>query len=351
MCKEHVKWVMTDYLIDLLARNKKDPADFHFKVCMDQDGDRDKRAFPWMHSTTSDWQYDLLSQGSVVLHPEDLVDVWMGGFQQSMPDALEYFARMGEVAGQKIIPKFMLYGWSKGAMAIWPLGRWRSDIVQAVVVVHGCDYPKMYDKTHYKKANGDMMSPYLFFSSKRDGYLTCTENDSLSRYQKQKKYQPLTYHAETPCGHHPERCWPLCDYNKTYVTPFWDFVNVSYTYQACIHVKDQQQCEADLCMWDADLGVCAEAHPTRFTPTCAKFCSLELVDSCSGLVEEACAKSYRLVPEEEAQAKGMHSQCQFAGGTCTSSASSAQCFFQDQCEVEAAAAKDTTVEKFNVIYA
>lgn len=335
-CAFEVQWEMSDFLKDLLNKHKVDPKNFRFRVCWSVNTSSESRSFPWIHSTTSDWRYWLAERGSVMLNQMDLMDYWLQGYQQVTPDAMDYWARMGEIVGRKIIPKFMLYGWSKGAICNWPLGRWRSDIVQGVVSVSGCNSKKAYDGTYDKKAKSDGVVPYLFFSSWKDGFLDCSPGDTMTQYHRQLGVQPLTFHTETPCGHHPDRCWPACDYNHTYVQPFWNFVDIAYAYQSCVAVTDQKTCEDYLCTWDADLGLCGEAHPTRFTPSCATFCDLQVVDMCSGLLEDACATSYRILPAEEAQANGMHSRCKFVEGDCVQAEAQFQCFFQDQCGQEAA---------------
>lgn len=332
-CQFGVTWEKSEYLLGILAKSNADPNNFQFKVCWDLDKNGEKRAFPWLQSTSYDWQWDLSWMGSVVIKPMKLTTYWLDGYAQVIPDALDYYARMGEIAGRKIIPKFMVYGWSKGAIANWPLGRWRSDIVQAVVSVHGCSGEKTYDDSHDVKAKSEGVSPYLFFSSTNDPILHCSSKDSSRQAKNQKKNQPLTFSYDTPCGHHPESCWPLCDYNHIYVTPFWSFVQLAYQYQSCVQWTDKATCESVLCVWDTDLSICAESHPTRFTPSCKKFCGLDMVSSCSGLQEELCGQSYLLVPEEESQAKGMHSRCEFVDGQCASSTAQTQCFFQDECPV------------------
>jgi len=332
-CTYNVGWERSDYMVALMDKHDADAADYVFKVCWDAGADPGERHFPWVQSATGDFRYMLAMSGSITLTPMDQVNTWAYGIQNVMPDALDYYARMGEVANRKIIPKFMMFGWSKGATYFWPLGRWRQDLVQASILLHGCDTKTSAWTTDLpKKSVSKGVVPHLFGSSKLDTFSGCTYSSTTKQYKNQLKNQKETFYLESPCGHHPENCWPVCAYNDTYLNPFWDFVELAYSLrQPCTETTDQKSCEEQLCIWDEPAGFCDEVHPTRLSPSCERFCPKTEVASCGDLDEATCGTSYRLLSIDEANADGMFSACEMVEGICTQSSSSYQCFFQDQC--------------------
>merc|ERR1712048_1091855 len=64
------------------------------------------RTSPWVQSAGGDWRYNFTKTGAVVLNPQDQINTWANGFQNVMPDALEYYCRMGEVVGRRAGPIF-----------------------------------------------------------------------------------------------------------------------------------------------------------------------------------------------------------------------------------------------------
>jgi len=333
LCQYHVGWEHSDWMLETFVTYGADKDDYLFKVCWERFMDPEVRQFPWIMSAGGDWRYNLSSTGSIIMSPEDQVNTWANGFQNVMPDAMDYFARMGEVVGIKIIPRFMLFGWSKGATYLWPLGRWRQDLVHASLLLHGCNVNgrKWTDDMPFKsKSNG--VGPTLFISSKLDTFAKCTYKDTKKQYKNQKKHQKKTYYIESPCGHHPESCWPVCDYLDVYVAPYWDFVReVLPLRQTCTEAKDKKTCDERLGIWDETEGFCGEKYPSRLSRFCERFCPKSEVDSCEALDEATCGMSYKLLSKEQANANGMFSACELVDGACVESSSSYQCFFQDQC--------------------
>jgi len=332
-CKYDVSWEHSEWMLATFDEYGADKEDYKFKVCWESHADPEKRTFPWLQSAGGDWRYNFTRTGAVVLNPQDQVNTWANGFQNVMPDALEYYCRMGEIVGRKIIPRFMLFGWSKGGTYLWPLGRWRQDLVQASMLIHGCNSKySLWTDSFPSKSKSYGVGPTLFISSKLDTYSKCTYADTQKQYKNQKKENPRTYYFESPCGHHPENCWPVCDYYQTYVAPFWDFVQeVLPLRQTCTEATDQKSCGEMLGLWDEAEGFCEEKFPAVLSRSCEKFCPKSEVGSCASLDEATCGTSYKLLSTEEANANGMFSACEFVGGACVESPSSYQCFFQDQC--------------------
>jgi len=340
-CRYNVQWEMSAYILDLMDKHGASEELYHFKVCWDNNSaDAEVRRFPWVQSTMTDWRYGIAVEGSILLNMKDQVDTWAAnGLQSVLPDALEDFARKGEVVGMKIVPRFMLFGWSKGAAYFMPLGRWRPDLVQAVIVMHGCRTDKYtWDKDPPKQSHNNGVVPYLFYSSPLDKASGCTWKDSQKEFERQLKNQKKTYLVESGCGHHPENCWPVCDLKTLYQDNFWEFVGKAYSVrQPCVGEKKKSKCLEKLCVWDdsddnKDKHVCEERYPSRLSRSCQRFCGKAEVASCAGLGKSDCRGSYRVLPAEETGANGMFSACKFADGQCADSALSFQCLFQDQCE-------------------
>lgn len=344
-CKYGVSWEHSDYLLSLMQGHDADPADYKFRVCWDLNSSAEERHFPWVQSAGGDWKYNLSLSGSIILNPMDQVSTWKYGFPNVMMDALDYYARMGEVVERKIIPRFMLFGWSKGATFLWPLGRWRQDLIQGAILLHGCSSTNSWWTTNFPvKSKSVGVVPHLFASSKKDYYVKCTAKDTRRQYKAQSKNQYHTYYLESPCGHHPERCWPKCNYSQTYVDPFWSFVRATYQMrQPCTYENSKHNCESLLCHWDDEFQVCDERHPARLVPSCERFCGRTQVASCGGNHTGAgthtsysnhslsCGSTYVAHAREVVGANGMLSACRLIDGLCTQSPLSFQCFFQDQC--------------------
>jgi len=172
-CKFDVSWEHSDWMLATFEEYGADKETYKFKICWDSHADPEVRKFPWLQSAGSDWNSNLSKSGSVIFVPQDQINTWADGFQNVMPDALDYFCRMGEVLGRKFIPRFMLFGWSKGGTYLWNFGRWRQDLIQASILVHGCNskYSRWTDDFPTKsKAYG--VGPTLFISSKLDTSIT-----------------------------------------------------------------------------------------------------------------------------------------------------------------------------------
>jgi len=332
-CRTGVSWEHSDYMLELMAEYGSSPDIYLFKVCWDRRASAEVRKFPWVQSAGADWRYKIAAEGSVVISMLDQVETWANGFQNVIQDALEYFARRGEVNNRKIIPRFMLMGWSKGGTYLWPLCRWRQDLAQASILMHGCDSKySLWTSDLPKKSEYDGVVPTLFISSALDTYSKCTYADSKKQYKNQKKQSDRQYYAESPCGHHPENCWPVCDYNATYHTPFWNFVDEALSLrQPCLEDKDEQTCLSHLCLWDSEEGFCEETYPSTMSKFCERFCPKAEVATCEGLDESQCTVSYRALSLEEADGNGFLAACEYSGGACVQASSSYQCFFQDQC--------------------
>jgi len=331
VCREGITWEKSEFIQDLFDKYGQDGDTYLFMMCYEHSFDPEKRWFPWFYTNTGDFKKELVYVGSTIISPIDLLGIWMDGFQQVVPEALDWFARMGEIEERKIIPKFMMYGWSKGATGSWQIGKKRSDIVQGSALLHGCVSSKQFDDTYTKKAEKKGTPPHLIISSPLDLYVKCTWSDSQKHFKKLKGYQGVTF-AESPCGHHPDQCYPACDLNKTFYDPFWAFVKTAYEDSSlCNQWKSPEDCSAMLCLWDTTLDVCTDAHPVKMTPTCATFCESELVEFCGPLSEEECSGHHMILSVDEASAKGMHSRCEWTGTECWHAEASFQCFFQDQC--------------------
>jgi len=338
-CQWNVQWEMSDYILDLMDKHGAPPSLYQFKVCWDANSvDAEVRRFPWLQSAGTDWRYGVVVEGSIILTMMDQVDTWAkNGLQNVLPDALEDFARKGEVAGWKIVPRFMLFGWSKGATYFLPIGTWRPDLVQAAILLHGCrSSATAWDTNNmpqHAKENG--VVPFMFYSSPLDPTAGCTWKDTTKAFDKQLKHQKKTYLVESHCGHHPENCWPACDYKKLYLDTFWKFVAEAYSVrQPCVGDKKQSQCNDKLCVWDdenEDKPYCDERYPSRMSKSCQRFCKKTEVAFCASMDQSDCGGSYRVLPTEETGANGMFSACKFVDGQCVDSASSFQCFFQGQC--------------------
>lgn len=332
-CVFDVSWDHSEWMLATFEEFGADPDDYKFKVCWEFDVSPEERQFPWVFLAGSDWRFNLSLSGSVILHPSNAVDTWAHGFQNVMPDALEHFARMGEVAGRKIMPRFMLFGWSKGGGWIWPLASWRPDLVQGSVVLHACAAKShLWTRNFSKKAVAQGVAPQMLGTSKEDKVWPCTYKDTTRRHKNASTYQWLTVFVKSPCGHHPDQCWPLCNYASLYVRPFWKFVERAQSRrQGCRSMNNQKQCEELLCLWDTSRGYCEETYPTRLSRSCRLFCRRSQVASCDGLKWATCRKSYKVLSAKEANANGHLSACEHVNGTCVQSPVSSQCFFQDQC--------------------
>jgi len=339
-CRYNVQWDMSDYILDLMDQHGASPSLYKFKLCADYNSAHPEvRRFPWLQSAGTDWRHGVSVEGSIILTMMDQVETWAkNGLQNVLPDALEDFARKGDVDGMKIVPRFMLFGWSKGSTYFLPIGRWRPDLIQAEILLNGCNSRKYaWDSTNMpQQAKNAAVVPFLFYSSKLDHYAGCTWKDTTTEFEKQLKNQKKTYLVEAPCGHHPENCWPVCDYKKLYQDTFWEFVAEAYSVrQPCLGEKKKSKCNDHLCVWDEDdenKMFCEERFPSRLSKSCKKFCTHAEVASCAGMDQTECGGSYRVLPTEEAGANGMFSACKFVDGQCVDSASSFQCFFQEQCE-------------------
>lgn len=335
-CQYNVEWEKSEDLLALMVGNDDDPEQFMFKVCWAVGSDPEYRTFPWMHANTADWKWHLMHGGAVMLSPMQLNPLWMKGYVNIMLDALDYFARMGEVFNRKILPRFMLYGWSKGATANWVLGRWRPDIIQAVVSVSGLKQTRSYTKVGVRKSKIEGSSPYFFVSSEKDTFTPQAHKDARRQFNKltQSGIDAADFMAKKDfeCGHHPDNCLPLCDYNASYATPFRDFVRTAFSWRGCPHWTTKDDCNTYLCKWDSELQRCDMLHPTEINPSCERFCNRTQVDTCAGT--PMCESSYRTLSMEEASANGMHVACRLDGERCVDSADVFQCFFQDQCQSE-----------------
>jgi len=331
VCRINVGWLKSEFMQNLFDKYNKDGDTYTLKMCWDKEFDPEKRWFPWFYTNTGDFKRQLVYAGSTIICPMDLMGVWMDGFHQVVPEALDSFARMGEIDERKIIPKFMLYGWSKGAMGTWKIGIQRSDIVQGSALLHGCVSPKKWDDTYAKRTDKMSTCPHLMISSPNDGFVDCTWKDTEKHYKKHKGYQGVTL-ATTPCGHHPDSCFPACDLNLSFIDPFWAFVKTAYEDSTlCNQWTSIGDCQLNLCLWDSEFGACTDAHPVKMTPSCERFCEKQLVDSCGDQAEPQCSGSYVILPVEVANAKGIHSKCEWTAGQCVPSGDAFQCFFQDQC--------------------
>ena len=120
----------------------------------------------------------------------------------------------------------MQLGFSKGATYSWRLPRWRPDVIQAAIMLHGCNNGKNYqwgDPKTKSKAYGAV--PTLFYTSQLDTYAKCTYKETNDQVKDNtKRGTPRQYYVDSPCGHHPEHCFPLCDYGTYYIDRFWEFV-------------------------------------------------------------------------------------------------------------------------------
>lgn len=333
-CTYSVSWEMSPTVLQLIQANGADPNEFTFKVCWADKIDKNFRWWPWLHTNSADWRFDLAGLGSTLITPQNLAAVWRKGYMNLMPDALDYFARMGQVLDRKIIPKFLVYGWSKGATYNWHIGRWRPDLIQASVLVNGCNGKNYWGKpSGNKKAIADGLAPHLFFSSPMDTFLKCSHDATKKQVQSNRKHSQYIYHEEIPCGHHPTKCASHCPrpLEEIFNHPFWDFVHFSYSHANCEQWNTETECGDALCQWDSELSYCGEKHATSMNPSCEKFCSLEEVPSCGDVDLSNCTSSYAVLPIDQADADGMHSKCEVSGGQCVQAAQQFQCFFQDQC--------------------
>jgi len=333
-CVWEQKWEYSDEILALMAENGADPDTYYFKVCWDNRFSAEERHWPWLQNNGGDFKYQLNAQGSVILNPENFVDIWSNGFANVISDALDYYARMGEVSGRKIIPKFMLFGFSKGATYSWKLPRWRQDLIHAAIFLHGCNDKGVFDWNDPEtKSKAYGAAPTMFYSSTLDTFSKCTYKDTSKQVKSnQKRGTPRQYYEESTCEHHPEHCFPLCDYKAEYIDRFWEFVQeVLPLKPQCAEMTTEAKCNELLGIWDSEDEVCDEKHPTTLNRACEKFCTKSVVDACEDLNVSNCDASYVLHSRESAQANGMLSRCEVSNNFCVTSQVKYQCFFQDQC--------------------
>lgn len=356
----NVRWPMSPEIDQMIRDDGADPLDFYFRVSWAENIDKNFRWWPWLHTNSKDFFNDLAALGSVLVRPTNLATTWRKGFMNVIPDALGYFARMGQVIDRKIIPKFLVFGWSKGATYSWPIGRWRPDLIQGSVLVHGCNSQNTYrghTPSESEKADRAGLAPHLFFSSPDDEILHCSHKDTkkqvdsnLKVYNGQVDYQR---HEISPCSHHPTKCASHCPrpLEDLFFNPFWEFTNLTYHFTNCEHWTTETECTSAWCKWDAELSFCGEMHPTYMNPSCATFCDLQEVASCTDIsvpwgeidanatlesdtivaLEENCTSSYVVLPIDQANADGMHAKCEVVDGLCVEAVLRFQCFFQDRC--------------------
>jgi len=333
-CMQEQQWEMSDQILALMQKNKAVPDTYYFKVCWDDRINAEERHWPWVQTSGGDFKYELAAQGSVILNPDKPATNWENGFVNVMLDALDYYARMGEVSGRKIIPRFMLFSFSKGATYSWRLPRWGQDVIQGAVFLHGCNDDRVYDwgePPAKSKAYG--AAPTLFYSSQLDTYSKCTHKDTTGQVSSnQNRGTPKQYYVESTCGHHPENCHPLCDWVPNYIDRFWEFVEeVLPLKPQCAEMTSEETCNELLGIWDSEDQVCDEKHPSTLTHACEKFCTKSIVDACEDVDVSNCDSSYVSHSRESAQADGMLSRCEVSNNLCVASQVKYQCFFQDQC--------------------
>jgi len=333
-CLWEQKWEYSDEILALMAEHDADPDTYYFKVCWDNRISAEERHWPWLQNRGGDFKYHLAAQGSIILNPEHFQEIWSNGFANVVLDALDYYARMGEVSGRKIIPRFMLLGFSKGATYSWRLPRWRPDVIQAAIMLHGCNNGYNYQwENPITKAKAYGAVPTLFYSSQKDTYAKCSYKETKDQVKANTdRGTPRQYYVESVCEHHPEHCFPLCDYGPYYIDRFWEFVEeVLPLKPLCTEQTSEQACHEILGIWDSEDQVCDEKHPTTLTRACEKFCARSVVDACEDLDISTCTSSYVSRSREEAHANGMLSRCEVSEGFCVASKVTYQCFFQDQC--------------------
>jgi len=333
-CLWQQKWAISDEVLALMQTNKADPDSFYFKVCWDDRINAEERHWPWVQNQGGDFRYALAAQGSVILNPERAQEIWSDGFSNIMLDALDYYARMGEVSGRKIIPRFMMLAFSKGATYSWRLPRWRPDLIQGAIMLHGCNNKRVHDwgdpQTKSAPYGG---APTLFYSSKLDTYSKCTFETTTSQVSANKQRGiPRQYYEESPCQHHPEQCFPLCDYGALYIDRFWEFLEEVLPLKPRLtEMTTEESCTELLGIWDGEDQACDETHPSTLTRACKKFCTKSMVDACEDLDVSNCNSSYVSHLRESVQANGMLSRCEVSNNFCVASQVKYQCFFQDQC--------------------
>jgi len=333
-CLWQQRWEISAEVLALMLENDAVPEAYYFKVCWDDRISAEERHWPWLQNQGGDFKFELTAQGSVILNPERFTEIWNNGFANVILDALDYYARMGEVSGRKIIPRFMLLGFSKGATYSWRLPRWRQDLIQAAVFLHGCNDGRRYDwETPRTKSKAYGAAPTLFYSSAKDSFSKCTYGDTTyQRRANSNRGTPKQYYEESPCDHHPEHCFPLCDYGPLYIDRFWAFMDeVLPLKPRCTEMTTEETCNELLGIWDDEDEVCDEKHPTTLTRACEKFCTKSIVDACEDMDVSNCNSSYVSNPHEQVNAKGILSSCVVSEDTCVESHVKYQCFFQDQC--------------------